>query len=341
MNIKLTKEINAFFDRCQNNINEDYQNDFLGAYVNPKNERQIQEALKKAKHPEFMGPPTTWPSLFISSEAFLNTPFHQQITLDTIKSKQFQYTTETMIAHELFNLSSIQPDPKRELKDYMKLRALDAPYDAAILLQDGNVWMLDVPSEAATIDPCAAKASGNVLTFGLGIGYFIYMAMLNPKVTSITVVEQSQEVIEMFQTYLYPQFPQHIKVNFICGDAFDYFNEATIASYDYVFVDIWRSNDDGFALIQALLEQYLPPFEKVDFWIEYSCFEFITTLMFYYFYHLARNKKSVHHDPYYQTIYRKIDTYFKNINRVIDQVDDLKFYLYDLETIRAIIATNV
>ena len=95
--------------------------------------------------------------------------------------------------------------------------------------------MLDAPSEANTIDSYAKKATGAVLTYGLGIGYFIYMAMLNPNVESITVIENSMEVIQMFESYLLPQFPK-LPLTIIHGDAFNYHNEKYLDNFDYVFV---------------------------------------------------------------------------------------------------------
>jgi hypothetical protein len=115
-------------------------------------------------------------------------------------------------ANQLFNVSGIIFDQQRELNDWMQLRALDQPYPAAVLWQGDEVWMLDAPSESFTIDPYALKAKGNVLTFGLGIGYFTFMALLNPAVQSVTIVEKSASVIAMFKDYILPQFPQRDKV---------------------------------------------------------------------------------------------------------------------------------
>ncbi len=201
--------------------------------------------------------------------------------------------------------------------------------------------MLDVPSEANTIDPYAAKAHGKVLSFGLGIGYFVFMACLNPKVTSITVVERSKSVIELFDTFLRPQFPNTPSITLIHGDAFDYFNEATLNQYDYTFVDIWKSSQDGLDTIEALLEAYLPPMDSVDFWIEDSCFEVLGALMLRYFEANAMRRKVKHPDPRMQDLLKKIELYFAKIDCVVTDEADLKHYLRDTQTLRAILAKKI
>lgn len=341
MKIKRTQALDQFFNRCIHNIQNESKNQFLGISVTKENESSIQHLLKKARFNEFLGPKEMWPSLFISSREYQNSPYNKSIKLDRINSSEFTYKTELINSNELFSLSSIIYDSNRELNDSMRLVALDEPYEAAFLYQNDEVWMLDAPSEAETINPYAHKAFGNVLTFGLGIGYFPFMSMLNPNVKSITVIEKSRAVIDMFNTYIKPQFPTKIAFNILEGDAFDYFNETEIEKYDYVFIDIWQSNDDGLIIIEKLLENYLPPFDKVDFWIESSCFEVMPTLILLYFEALSRNKSFKTEDRVYQRLVRKIEKYFNSMNQTIDDENKLKDFMYDTKLHRLIVSMKL
>jgi len=341
MKIKTNPELERFFASCKHHLTHETKNDFLGLLVTQQNEAQIQQKMKEAGFAEFEGPPSSWPSLFISTQAFLRSPYHSNVHLDKIQNQGFRLTTETLESHELFSVSSIHSDPHRELNDWMTLRALDEPYKATFLWQDKEVWMLDAPSEANTMDPYAKKAKGNVLTFGLGIGYFIYMAMMNPEVTSITVIEKSRAVIDMFEKVLLPQFPKHPTLTIIEGDAFNFFDEEFMKDYDYTFVDIWQSNEDGFKMIMRLLEQYLPPFEKVDFWIESSCFEFIPALIYLTFESSAHHRVMKHPDKLYQKVLKKISKVMDELDETVTEVDRLKTLMYDPETLRKIIATKL
>lgn len=340
MKIRRTPEIDRFFQRCTDNMRNEDKNRFLGLEVTPENERNIQYQMREAGFQEFEGPVKNWPSLFLSSEEIRKNPYTSTIQLDKIEHKDFRYTMEQLPSNQLFNVSGVVFDQKRELNDWMKLRALDQPYPSAVLWQKDDVWMLDAPSESITIDPYAKKAYGKVLTFGLGIGYFAFMALLNSKVQSVTVIEKSPSVISMFKKYILPQFPHRDRIIIIEGDAFDSFNESTIAGYDYVFVDIWKSSEDGFLIMEKLLQQYLPPFEKVDFWIETSCIEFVPALIMLYFQSLTQPKKYIPSHPVDRRIIQKIKAYFDQEDYVISDVDSLKSRMYDLRTIRELISKN-
>lgn len=341
MRIEVNPAILAFFDRCQANLVHDSKNSFIGRTFSPVEEAGLKRQMKKAGFAEFKGPETDWPSLYIHTQDYLASPYQSTIRLDRIIDQDFRLTRETMPAGELFSVSEILPDPKRELADWMRLRALDEPYEAAFLWQGEDVWMMDSPSEANTIDPIARKAKGNVLTFGLGIGYFIFMAMRNPEVTSITVIERSPAVIRMFKACLLPQFPKELPLTIIDGDAFDHFNEITLRRYDSIFVDIWQSNDDGFQMIERLLEQYHPKDLNLDFWIEDSCFEFLHGLIYLYFRALALKKPITHPDPFYRRLLKKIDVYFRKDSRTLNDPEDLKTLMYDRATLRAIVALRL
>ena len=294
--------------------------------------------MGKAGFQEFQKDKSKWPSLYLSTQAYIKNPYTTNIRFDDLSQTAFKYTQETIEAHTLFSVSSIIDDENRELNDWMMLRAMDEPYQATFLWQDDEVWMLDAPSEMNTIEPYARKAKGKVLTFGLGIGFYVYMALLNEDVESVTIVEHSQEVIHLFNTVLRLQFPSNKEITIIQGDAFDYFNEQTLNQYDSVFVDIWQSNDDGLILIEKLLEQYLPPYEKVDFWIESSCMEIMHALVFMVLKGILENKAYKNKDPMLNRIVVKIKHYLLQINEEVDNVTRLKELMYEPRFLRAILS---
>src|SRR5690554_297424 len=203
---------------------------------------------------------------------------------------------------------------------------------------DDQLWMIDIYSEAMTINPKAEKAHGNVLTFGLGLGYFVYMALLNPKVEHITVVESNKIVIELFNKYLLPQFDKQEKITIIHQDAFEYYNQDNISQFDYVFVDIYQSSDDGLEVMEKMLKCYLPDVEQVDFWIENSITEVMSGIIFYYFNRIAHQKMIIHHDEYFNNLLIKTHKYFNQQELVVDDVEILKSQMYDKEVIRKILS---
>lgn len=65
-----------------------------------------------------------------------------------------------------------------------------------------------------------AEAHSNVLTFGLGLGYYAYMISEKNQVEQVTVVENNEDVIQLFQQYILPQFKHSPKITIIRADAF-------------------------------------------------------------------------------------------------------------------------
>ena len=112
------------------------------------------------------------------------------------------------------------------------------------------------------------RASGNVLTYGLGLGYFAFHASGKDTVTRVDVVERDEKVIELFEKYLLPQFPHSGKIRVICADALDFARERA-AGYDYIFADIWHDPSDGVPLYRRLKEyESCAPGARFDYWCE-------------------------------------------------------------------------
>ena len=66
--------------------------------------------------------------------------------------------------------------------------------------------MTITPNEIETMKEAVDKASGNVLTFGLGLGYYAYMVSEKENVESVTIVDSNEDVIDLFKKYVLPQF---------------------------------------------------------------------------------------------------------------------------------------
>ena len=81
------------------------------------------------------------------------------------------------------------------------------------------------PSEIETMRAPIEEATGRVVTFGLGLGYFAYMVSEKPDVTSLDIVERSEEAIALFERHILPQFPNKEKIRIIRSDAFGFLSE--------------------------------------------------------------------------------------------------------------------
>lgn len=141
-----------------------------------------------------------------------------------------------------------------------------------VLLENGNVWMSIVLSEIQSMALPIERASGKVITYGLGLGYYVYMVTSKPDVESITVIEKNPDVITLFRKNLMPQFPNKEKIRIIEGDAFEFVRKQQDGEFNYAFSDIWGGFYDGLELYLQFASEAARFVNTIhDFWIE-SCF---------------------------------------------------------------------
>jgi len=151
--------------------------------------------------------------------------------------------------------------------------------------ENGVEWMAIKPNEIETMKEPVAKAHGRVVAFGLGLGYFAYMASLKSDVTSVTVVERDESVIKLFCEEILPQFEYGDKIKIVRSDAFDFVkNEENIDKFDFAFVDLWHDTSDGTELYMKMkkLEKRLNA--EFSYWIERSILIGIRHKVFYAIY---------------------------------------------------------
>ena len=142
------------------------------------------------------------------------------------------------------------------------------PFAYPVLTENGREWMTATPNEINTIRPAAEAAHGRVLTLGLGLGYFAFHALLNPRVERVTAVERSADAIRLFRERILPAFPRPECLTILQADAF----AAAPAlyqsgQYDFVFADLWHDAADGLPMYERLKHMEVPG-PEYRYWIE-------------------------------------------------------------------------
>lgn len=274
----------------------------------------------------------------------LENPYYKNINLKDINNGEFEYINEFIPKNKAINISWILSDKNKEMNDYMEFGCFKKAVSIPILKQGKDIWMSPTLAEQNTINPFIEKAHGNVLTFGLGIGYFPYMCSLKDNVKSITIVELNKDVIDMFNEYILPQFNTDVEINIVHGDIFEYFEDDFLDKFDYIFVDTWKDNEHGFYMIEKLLEKTNYK-GNIDYWIEFSCYTSFRMLIALYFIKLHTGKLTEYINDYPnpedRLLIKKIHRYFRTKDILIDDVDTIKKYLYDIETLREILSIKL
>ena len=199
---------------------------------------------------------------------YLSDPYYRSIRFPEGKCGKWTFENMRCKAYQAF----VYDDPKclTDGRIIPQIGFFDTDYLYPAVLENGREWMTLLPNETNTTKPALEASCGKVLTFGLGLGYFAYMASLKDTVSSVTVVERSPEVIELFKEFILPQFPDPGKIKIIESDAFDYARDHMAEGrFDTVFTDLWHDPADGCELYLRMKEyEYLLPNAKFVYWVE-------------------------------------------------------------------------
>ncbi len=216
----------------------------------------------------------------INPSEYEKNPYLCKIYLPNVKRNGWEFTSLGYKPYEGFICGDIIL--KEDLTEIPRLGFFDKEYTFPAVLQDGREWMAVKPNEIETMREPLELVNGKVLTLGLGLGYFTYMASEKGNVSEITVIEKDETVIELFKKYLLPQFINKDKVNILCADAFDYTkNELKDGRYDFVFADTWHDVSDGFPMYLRLKrEEKRFKTTKFLYWIEKSLLSHLRWLLF-------------------------------------------------------------
>jgi spermidine synthase len=103
----------------------------------------------------------------------------------------------------------------------------------AQLYVDGKLVMSDSVMERVSNFEVCHKAKGDVLVAGLGVGMILKPLLTNPLVTSVTVIEECQDVIDLVAPYY-----AHPKLKVAQGDIYKW-RPARGVKYDAIYFDVW------------------------------------------------------------------------------------------------------
>ena len=145
------------------------------------------------------------------------------------------------------------------------------PFLTPVVLENGREWMTVTPSEINTMTADIQAVSGKVAVFGLGLGYYAFMAARKPQVAQVTVIERDENVIALFEKHLLPQFPNREKIRLVRADAYEYAAHMAKEQYVYAYVDIWHDVLDGVEMYLKMKRlEHLSPGTAFLYWIETS-----------------------------------------------------------------------
>lgn len=198
-------------------------------------------------------------------EEFESNAYYKNIHFDNHKSGCFELTYEVYDEYELFMY--IVPLVKEGIF-LPRIAAFDHSFRYPCIKEEGRVWMSVAPNEILTMKKAVEEAKGNVLTLGLGMGYYAYMVAEKDDVEHVTIIEKEQDVIDLFSNFILPYFSHPEKITVINEDAFEYLKSLDDGEFDYCFADIWIGclDVEPYLNIKKLCKRF--KCMKVEYWIE-------------------------------------------------------------------------
>lgn len=206
----------------------------------------------------------------LSVNQFVENPYYRNIQFPEVKSGNWEFCWEKYQPFEAFICDDIMLLP--DFREIPSIGFFDMEVAYPMVLQDDHEWMSVKPSEIASMQPVVDEVEGEVFTFGLGLGYFAFMASQKSSVTKVTVVEQNPQVIQMFKSHILPQLPEKQKINITQADAIYFLqHDFCKCKCDYLFVDLWHDVSDGLPIYLKIKEEEKDfPNVKFQYWIEKS-----------------------------------------------------------------------
>ena len=125
---------------------------------------------------------------------------------------------------------------KTDMPDFHSMlrgRGIPVGEEFTRLMRGDVLVMSDTPAEMLDHYDAVQRAKGSCLINGLGIGMVLKAVLKKHDVTDVTVVELSQDVLDMVA----PHYADE-RVTFICASAFDY-KPPKSKWYEMVWHDIW------------------------------------------------------------------------------------------------------
>lgn len=203
----------------------------------------------------------------LTPDLYVSDAYFQNVRIPTDVKGKWELRQETLQPFEPFVCNDIVVTPDRRM--IPQIGFFEETYPFPAVLENGREWMTLQPNEMVTTWPAIKEARGRVLTYGLGLGYFAYHAAEKPEVESVTVVDLSADVIELFQKHILPQFPHKEKIRLVNQDAFAFADTKMAGNFDFVFGDIWHDAGDGrdlYLRMKAWEKKY--PDIRFSFWLE-------------------------------------------------------------------------
>lgn len=320
INISIAEMLQYFFKISENNeiasSKEDYLTKMLAKCGVVLSNDEDNEIVQKQIEPDLK---------CLDEKIIRNDEYIQSLKIPETSFGNYTFKKDVYKPYQAFSYDEISIN-EEDYREVQKVGYFTSSVEYLALAQNDKVWMSIIPNEINTHIMPIKHARGDVVAFGLGMGYFVFHAIKKDEVKSLTIIEKDQKIIDFFNQFILPQLAQKEKIRIVCANAYTYIKDTH--HFDYAYVDLWHNPNDGlpFYISFKNTERNFPNCQ-FDYWLETSILSLYRRCL------LTVIEEQLNKTP--ETAYLKSktsedkiinDLYFKTKNMVISlyrQVHDL------------------
>ncbi len=202
----------------------------------------------------------------LDNNEFTSNPYYQNIRFKNKKCHDFELRHDMYKPYQAFVRDDFLYLNEKVIP---QIGFFNKPFYYPAVYEKNRLWMSITPNEIKTMEKPLREAHGFIVTVGLGLGYYAYMASLKEEVSKVLVIEKSKDVINLFQDLILPQFENKDKIIIKEMDVLDFLDhEMKNYAVDYIFFDIWHDASDGKKWVNILKKyEALYPHTCFSYWI--------------------------------------------------------------------------
>lgn len=185
----------------------------------------------------------------LNPNLYHNNPFSNHTLIASQPSKGWRLVQESYKPFQMFVCGDVTTNEKTNFLEKNPIGFFKEPFQYLALKKNNVIWMSITPFEIETMKATLSTVNGTVVALGLGLGYFATMAAMKSNVEKVIVIEKDIDVITLYQAHLQSILPNQHKITIIQADAYKYLQGKIKA--DHIFVDIYRTSDDGLPIYIA------------------------------------------------------------------------------------------
>ncbi len=151
---------------------------------------------------------------------------------------------------QFIDINDFFPDGKLVSENFevfkKKFHYENGDYYENVILYDRKQSRTMMDNSILELDTCKKfidNANGDVLIFGLGLGFVVFPLLKDDSIKSIKIVELDSGVIDMIKPIV-KKYDVSNKVEVLQGDVFNYHKSMT-SNFDSIWIDIWNKFEES------------------------------------------------------------------------------------------------